>query len=333
MASLSTDRILGSLLGTAVGDALGMPIEGRSHTNVRTYYKGIKEYRDDEQRGDLQAGQWTDDTQFTFAVARVVADTASPEAWPEAIAEQYVALRNDARRWGPTTTSAIDRLAEGVAPDASGDAERPTNGAAMRAAPLGLWWAAADVDRSTALQALRPVLEVTHRHPVALCAGWGQAAAVYFIARTSPDDFNRDAFWNFLVDTTAWGEDQLDTASHLSDRLQRVVPHLDDFPLDLRDACGGVGVRADESWPFACAMVARRPHLLENTLLSGINVGGDADTTGAMMGALLGAFHGWSAFPDGWTTNLEAVDSLEQQAQDLADRLRTGTGPRINNNL
>ena len=48
--NFSADSILGALLGTAVGDALGMPIEGLSHQNVRTYYKGIKEYRDDDQR-------------------------------------------------------------------------------------------------------------------------------------------------------------------------------------------------------------------------------------------------------------------------------------------
>jgi ADP-ribosylglycohydrolase len=68
-------------------------------------------------------------------------------------------------------------------------------------------------------------------------------------------------------------------------------------------------------------MVARRPHLLENTLLSGINVGGDADTTGAMMGAMLGALHGWTAFPDEWKTGLEAADRLRGEADALIERL------------
>jgi ADP-ribosylglycohydrolase len=81
-------------------------------------------------------------------------------------------------------------------------------------------------------------------------------------------------------------------------------------------------VRADEAWPFACAMVARRPHLLENTLLSGINVGGDADTTGAMMGAMLGALHGWAAFPAEWKDGLEATDRLRGEADALVERIR-----------
>jgi len=323
MASLSRDTVLGALLGTAVGDALGMPIEGLSHQNVRTYYKGIKEYRDDDKRGDLDAGQWTDDTQFTFAIARALTRTPDPAGWPAAVAEAYVALRPEARRWGPTTSAAVDRLAAGTPPTGSGDAERPTDGAAMRAAPLGLWWAATGVSRDEAWAAIHPVLAVTHRHPMALAAGWGQAAAVRALAGETPASFDRDAFWDVLADATSWAETKLNGPTDVSDRLRRLrdMDRIDGFPLDLRDACGSVSVRADEAWPFACAMVARRPKLLENTILSGINVGGDADTTGAMMGALLGTLHGWSAVPDEWKNGLEDTDRLVQEAKRFAASL------------
>ena len=106
----------------------------------------------------------------------------------------------------------------------------------------------------------------------------------------------------------------------MSGRLRALSGIIDSFPLDLRDACDGVGIRADEAWPFAAAMVARRPQLLENTLLSGINVGGDADTTGTMMGAMLGALHGWAAFPEEWHEGLEETGRLEEEARMFADR-------------
>jgi ADP-ribosyl-[dinitrogen reductase] hydrolase len=322
MSDVSPDSVLGALLGTAVGDALGMPIEGLSHANVRTYYKGIKEYRDDDQRGDLDAGQWTDDTQMTFALVRALtAHPNAPDEWPGAAAEAYVALRSEARRWGQTTTTAIDRLADGVPPAESGVPDRATDGAAMRAAPLGIWWAARDVNREDAFAALRPVLAVTHRHPAALTAGWGQAVAVRTLLNWTPDTFDRSVFWDALLDATTWAEAELNADDRVSSRLQGLADQLDAFPLDLRDACDGVGVWANEAWPFACAMVARRPHLLENTLLSGINVGGDADTTGAMMGAMLGALHGWAAFPDEWRAELEAVDRLTEEARSLIEAL------------
>lgn len=317
---MTSDTCLGTLLGTAVGDALGMPVEGLSHQNIRTYYKGIKEYRDDDKRGDFDAGQWTDDTQFTFAVARVVA-TAAPAQWPAEVAMEYTSLQDKARRWGPTTRAAIERLATGTPPLEAGRAERPTDGAAMRAAPLGLWWAATDADRNAAFSAISNILRVTHAHPAALAAGWGQAAATRYCATraTHPlEDFDSADFWSHLVDATAWGESQLGSDTRVSDRLKRLSNQLHEFPLDLRDECNGAGIAADEAWPFAAAMVARAPELLENTLLSGINVGGDADTTGAMMGALLGTLHGWNAFPDEWKNGLEATDHLRQQAQTFA---------------
>jgi len=320
--TISADRVLGSLLGTAVGDALGMPIEGLSHQNVRTYYKGIKEYRDDDQRGDFDAGQWTDDTQMTFAIVRALSRESDPTAWPETVGEEYVTLRADARRWGPTSTAAIDRLANGTSPEKAGTPDRDSDGAAMRAAPLGSWWAATEASREEAFAALRPVLSVTHRHPSALAAGWGQAFAVRTLLQLDDvDAFDRTAFWGDLIEATTWAEDRLGADARVSDRLRDLEEIIDSFPLDLRDACDGVGVRADEAWPFACAMVARRPGLLENTLLSGINVGGDADTTGAMMGAMLGALHGWSSFPDEWHDGLEAADRLQQEAEAFAGRL------------
>lgn len=321
--TVSSDSIVGALLGTAVGDALGMPIEGLSHQNVRTYYKGIKEYRDDDQRGDLNAGQWTDDTQMTFALVRALSEHPDrPDEWPSAVAAAYVALRPDARRWGATTTTAVDRLADGASPLEAGVSDRPTDGAAMRAAPLGVWWAVRGASREAAFEVVRSVLAITHRHPASLTAGWGQVVGVRTLLDGTPRTFDRTVFWDTLVDATTWAEDRLGGDDRVSSRLRALTDHLDAFPLDLRDACDGVGVRADEAWPFACAMVARRAHLLENTLLSGINVGGDADTTGAMMGAMLGALHGWTAFPDEWREGLEASSRLEGEAQAFADALR-----------
>ena len=331
---MTTDKTKGALLGTAVGDALGMPVEGLSHQNVRTYYKGIKAYRDDEKRRDLRAGQWTDDTQFTFALVRALtprartSDLPAPTSeLPRRAAEAYVALRSDVRRWGPTTRRAVERLAEGAScgeagrPE-QGEAAQPTNGAAMRAAPLGAWWAMSRTSVQEAFAVLRPVFEVTHTHPASVAAGFGQAFAVREALLATPDAFDQEAFWAGLTETTAWAEDRLGKRDHrVSDRLRALADHLGDFPLDLQDRCDGTGVLADEAWPFAAAMFARGPELVEATLLSTINVGGDADTTGAMVGALLGALHGWSAFPEAWREGLEDVRRLEREAEAFAEAL------------
>ncbi len=321
--TINRDRTRGALLGTAVGDALGMPVEGLSHQNVRTYYKGIKKYRADEQRGDLQAGQWTDDTQLTFALARALTAAEAVEAFPAEAAKAYVALLPKARRWGPTTRTAVERLSEGAAPHDAGAGGRPTDGAAMRAAPLGLWWAATGATREEAFRVLRPVFEVTHRHPSAVAAGFGQAFAIRHTAARPPARFDAEAFWPALIETAAWAEKELGAETNVSDRLRALDGslHQGTMPLDLLDVCDGAGVLAHEAWPFAAGMFARAPHLVEATLLSTINAGGDADTTGAMAGALLGALHGWAAFPAEWQDGLEARTRLEAEADALAARL------------
>lgn len=319
---IQKDKIRGALLGTAVGDALGMPIEGLSHQNVRTYYKGIKEYRDDDQRKDLEAGQWTDDTQFTFAVVRALSDGAELSGLCDRTAAEYVNMQTDARRWGPTTSSAIERLAAGESWKNSGGAESPTNGAAMRAAPLGLWWAIEEPDPAEVFEVLEQTLGITHRHPCSLVAGIGQAFAVREAALGSVGALDGRSFFDRVLEKTEWAERQFDLKdTRNGDRLRQLTGHLKEYPLDLAEICEGTGISAHESWPYAVAMVARAPHLLEATLLSGVNVGGDADTTGAMMGAILGALHGWNAFPEEWQLDLESADELLAQADRLAERL------------
>jgi ADP-ribosylglycohydrolase len=326
---IDQDKIKGALLGTAIGDALGMPVEGMSHQNVRTYYKGIKEYRDDAYHEDgLTAGQWTDDTQFTFALARAMTERPITD-WPllaERVADEYVDLREGARRWGPTSTAAIDRLAEGVPWSESGNDAQPTNGAAMRAAPLGAWWAVSEASKEEAFDLVQPILEITHRHPASVAAGFGQVFAVRQALRHTPATLEQAPFWTSLIEMTAWAEQRLrqvgrphDTST--SDRLRALTDQLDEYPLDLQEYCGDTSARADESWPFAVAMFARNPGLQEATLLSAINVGGDADTVGAMVGALLGGLNGWSSFPDAWRQGLEAVDRLEAEADAFVEAL------------
>lgn len=325
------DKVRGALLGAAVGDALGMPVEGFSHQNVRTYYRGIKGFSDDERRHDLKAGQWTDDTQFTFALVRVMSEVNQIDEVPPRLAETYVNLIPEARRWGTTSRTAIERLAGGTGWRESGDALEPTNGAPMRAVAPGLWWAVSGASTNDAFDYVIPILRITHAHPIALTAGFGQAYAVSRVFGTNPDSFDRDSFWHDLVETVEWAEKQLNqgslpTGRSVTARLRLLSDHLDDFPLDLNDLCDGAGFDADESWPFAIAMFARNPRLVEATLLSSINMGGDADTIGAMLGALLGACHGWSAFPDEWKYELEARERLLEEADAFAANLNRLAG-------
>lgn len=293
---LDHDHMLGALLGTAVGDALGMPIDGLSHQNVRTYYKGIKGYRADEHRRDFDAGQWTGIAQRAFALVRALTATDGPDTLPDRYARELERLYPGARRWRNDTT--VD--------------------AATAAAPLGVWWAAVEVTKEEAFDTITGVLRAANDHPAALTAGFGQAFAVRTALLHTLANLDGPTFFRAVAEMTDWAENQLGGPTPSpSDRLRLLADHLDDFPLDLQDLCDGTGAAADEAWPFAVAMVARNPLLLEATLLPAINVGGAASAIGALVGALVGALHGWAAFPADWRDGLEDRARLEAEADAL----------------
>lgn len=321
---MNHDRILGALLGTAIGDALGMPIDGLSHQNVRTYYKGIKGYRADEHRRDFDAGQWTGHTQRTFALVRSFVG----ETWQTGVSMCFAnELKQElpkARRWTENTRHAVRAFVQGT----GGDGDNETCEAAVMSAPIGLEWTAygrtwtsTGLENERVFESYRDLLGIGYGG-AALAAGFGHAVAVRRLMSHTPYDLNGSDFLNTVADATAWAEDQIgEVAPSPAARLHTLADHLDDFPLDLQDRCGGTGRAADEAWPFAVAMVARNPQLLEATVLPAINVGGAASAVGACVGALVGALHGWQAFPAEWREGLEDVARLETEARTFAEAL------------
>lgn len=295
----TTDQIRGALLGTAIGDALGMPVTGFSHQNIRTFYKGIKGYRDDERRGDMKAGQWTDHTQRMQALCRreVVTRVSSHDEFASvrAHAVQDMPLRRDEI---PGTSSHI----------------------ACCVAPLGV---IAAVQEWTTDEIIRTVRAVFHHPKISassLVAGVGQIAAISTVLGRSTSVGSSD-FVDRIAVSVQQAEDVLAESRLVSGRLLELSGHLREFPLDLQDRCNGTGFAADEAFPFAIAMFARGPELVESTLLSAINVGGDTSAIGAMVGSLLGALNEWSAFPEEWKRDLEDVEQLLDKVDEFISTL------------
>ena len=132
-----------------------------------------------------------------------------------------------------------------------------------------------------------------------------------------PSAFEPPAFWAALQADTAAAEATCGSDGNLSARLSSLADNLHLFPLDLQDLCNGTGAMPDEAWPFAAAMFARGPHLVEATMLSAVNVGGAAAAVGALAGSLFGALHGPECFPAAWPEGLAARAAVEAAAQAL----------------
>ena len=293
------DRLVATVLGSALGDALGMPVEGLSHQNVRTYYKGIKGLVADDKRGDLGAGQWTADTQRARAVMRALTAGApdSPEEVRQALAG---ALPAEVRRGGVVS---------------------PSSAGAAAAAPLGVQARLRGLADLAAARWASRLLGAIDPHPVAAVATAAQVAALRTCLGKDPDAVTGGHILGAATTAARDAERLLGADDRVSTRLARLAGHLAETPLDLQDRCGGTGAAADEAFPFAVAMVARSPELVEATLLSAINVGGDTSAVGACVGALLGALHGTAAFPEGWLDAVEDADALRAEAEALVAAL------------
>lgn len=295
------DRLLGAILGSALGDALGMPVEGLSHQNVRTYYKGIKALRADEKREDLGVGQWTADTQRARAITRAL-EAGAPDS-PEEVRAALTKEMPD--------TSDLRR----------GDVTSPSGACAACAAPLGVQARLRGLKDLASARWSQLLLQDVDASPVAHVAATAQIAAIRTCLGKDPEGLSGPDILAAALAAAREAERLLGSDDRVSSRLEALQGQLDAFPLDLQDACDGTGSAADEAVPFAIAMVARSPALVESTMLAAVNVGGDTAAVGACVGALLGALHGVKAFPSGWLDALEDADGLRAEAEAMIDAL------------
>jgi ADP-ribosylglycohydrolase len=317
----------GCLLGGAVGDALGAPIEFMRLEEIRRRFgrEGVT---------DLVAGRWptgsvTDDTQMTLFTAeamirgvhrhrnRGIAAAAGAarraylrwlhtqgERVPEDVLDGWLvtvpALR--ARR-APGNTCLTALIAGGPGTTESPVSESKGCGTVMRIAPVGL--ALPD----SAFRAGCEVAAITHGHPT----GWLAAG--------------------YLAQVVAWladGRDLRDAAVAALAPLAQVRGHEETTAavrsaLSLTDggepspekveSLGG-GWVAEEALAIAlyCALVARD---FAHGVLLAVNHGGDSDSTGAIAGNLLGLVHGEQAIPARWLERLELREVIARVADDL----------------
>ena len=295
--SVKFDRRLGALLGTFVGDALGMPFEGAPPFAASEPL--------DFQDTRLGVGTYTDDTQMMIAVAEVLRDFGAVDETH--LAKRFLDSYEPRRGYGAGTTQVFALRQRGVpVSKAATQIFRGGsfgNGAAMRIAPVGAHFS--DDEKRLILEAVRSA-RVTHAHPPGIEGAVLLAAAVGSAVR---------------------GEDALAAArEHAREpEFQEAITGVEGavgerWPPDR--VAGTLGSDASALGSVPAALVsAIRSTSLEEACTFAVNVGGDADTIAAMAGAVAGARFGASSIPHRWLANLEnsgkGRDYVKQLAADL----------------
>jgi poly(ADP-ribose) glycohydrolase ARH3 len=304
------DRIRSALLGTAIGDAIGRPFEGRPRVRA----------------ADLDAWAvsdapltWTDDTAMTLALGEVLADRG-PDVDLQQLGDAFRAAYDTepGRGYGAGPPRVFAAAARGVAYE---DAARALfsgagsfgNGAAMRAAPAGCVHPG-DVAAAVALGRRQAL--VTHAHPIGRDGAGAVAGLVAALLRVQPDEPPVEVVPRAVATVGAEGiEPELEAA------LLRARCLEDPDPAAIAAALG-TGISALETVPAAVACLCAGGGDPERVVRTAVLLGGDTDTIAAIAGALVGAMVSASAWPAAWLARLEQHDRIVS----LADRLAALVG-------
>lgn len=355
VATVMDDRIRGSLLGLAWGDAIGWPVEGWSEAEISAAYADYRtlpwQYSPAQVLASLSKvsprratrltkrarppGLHSDDTQQALAL---IAVCLSPGGWSvDGWARWLVAgMEGDAwRAYGRNFRASVLRLGEGERPERSG-AQSAGMGAAMRITPLGALYYD---DHASLVQVAMESSLVTH-------ADLRAAVLAYAVAYTTAQLIaGREAgdIWKGLAQAVAEVECEWLAGHHewpcyrpagpvISDSIARLTA---DSPANLRELQTRL---IDNARPYLesprdrlhpnqgfallgglhALLVGLWPENDASGLLSGIiRLGGDADTVGAICGGILGA-----RFGDRWipTEHLYDRDRLLAYAQAIVSR-------------
>jgi len=295
----------GALTGLAIGDALGAPWEFKNPTLVRqANWKGNFVATP---RSRLKAGQWTDDTKMALALSFALVDAAAFD--PEVVASKYINWYNsgDLRGIGNQTNTAIGRMIMGEDLAKCGSIDNTIgfkdnrfcgNGTVMRCAPIGIFFRDNEEEmlRAASVDAI-----LTHDHidaidsSIALCLAMQSENPQELLDRLSSVVSQKgNVFLEIKKAAEMLGNDPYTVGS--------VIPN---------DGCAHRTI-ASSLW---CAW--KWPNDYKKAVVEAIKMGGDADTRGAITGAVMGAKLGFEGIPIEYINGVEDSELLYNMDQAL----------------
>ena len=345
------DRVRGSLIGGAIGDALGFPVEF-----IYSYEKIQKRYGENGITR-LDTAQWwtesnvgkaviSDDTQMTLFTALGLLNAKEKGMAPvPAICHAYIEWLytqkgfrskrfnscwigdlpelNVRRAPGHTCITALEKIVEGREPmnDSKGC------GGIMRVAPIALFAAKPISAHDYPLCLMDFAKEagkaaaLTHKHPLGYIPAAFLSALVQKLMPYSylcSNQLRECIDVCFSVVTELYPEHQ----SHI-DYMQKLVNKAIQLSAQNKSDIEaisqlGEGWVAEETLAIAIYCLFKYPDNFEKAIIASVNHSGDSDSTGAVTGNIMGALLGYDAIPDYYKENLELRWLIEELADDLA---------------
>lgn len=350
------DKVLGCIVGGAVGDALGYPVEFLDYTAILSKFgsKGITRYKLDSDG----IAEFSDDTQMTLftATGLLAAESelnlrgiGNDESWTQHVAMHYidwywtqnskpgkrhcswlfeVPELHDRRAPGMTCMGSLRNIVQGI------DQENNSKGCGgvMRVAPVAL---CNDLRESMSTDFMYSlggaVADITHNNPLGF---YPAAMLVMLLDKITKcgQEVNRKVLEKLVMACVREiGKVKLhdEGASDTYDKYPTAVGTLGRLMMLAVDFAGGDrpdeecirelggGWTGEEALAIAVYCALRHADSFEDAVVAAVNHGGDSDSTGAICGNIMGLIYGYHAIPQYFKDNLELLPVLEEVATDL----------------
>lgn len=340
------EKYQATLIGCAIGDSLGMPVEGWYREQIKKYIGKINNLinpvivkdndgnviKEDEfgkigyWTGSFKKGEYTDDTILTLALAESLIQQKKLDLEDVAKKQLEAYILNKNQGFGKTTINALENIAKGISPTESGLLIGPGNAPPMKMAPLGIYMhATKKIEES--LNFAEDVGKITHLDPRSVVAGVIQSYAIYNLL----EGIEKNKFLDSCFEICKQKEKPL-TSEHLwinaGDLTSKIKWIKDNYNASSEEAFQYFGKTPKEklpkisspvykSYPFALWMFQKYWDNPLDGLIETVNFGGDCDTTGAIYGALAGSKNGLQIFPKEWLYILQNKEKILQMGEDF----------------
>lgn len=334
------EKILGSLVGCALGDAMGAVTENLTFHQIREKYQGgVRDLLKPDQSAFAygnEAGEVTDDFSQTYLLTQQI--LAHKGICQEAVEDMLIAWSHMPRYFnrfaGPTTRFAIAQLQakkEGKTLDEKkviDYASQATNGSAMKISPAGFFHPR-DVDRAI-LDACK-IAQVTHNNQLAISGACAVAAAISAA-------FEENASVYDVVEAGLYGAKKGEALGmqcghivggasvveriHLAISIALSNRKQEEKIQTLYDIVGS-GLHISEAVPSAFGLLLIAKGDPWESVCAAVNIGYDTDTIAAIVGSMAGALYGTRNIPSQFLQIIEEKNNMKIQtlAQEVCDFL------------
>lgn len=327
------NKIKGCLIGGAIGDSLGYPIEF-THTDGKIIKKELNRsdcISDDTQMTLFTANAllWQTTRTMSYGISPKISDCLhmAYQDWYET--QQPKNARDNDRvkiSWVMNVPEMNETRAPGVtclnslSGDTKGTIENPINnskgcGGVMRVAPIGLYYDTMPLHEIGKIGA--EAAAITHGHPLGIIPAYVFAALIHLLAYSEKniEEATKEAVKDFHENFNKFNETDIKYFTELIDQAVNLAHEkIDDFEAISQLGEGWV---AEEALAIAIYSSIKYQNNFEKAIVCSINHNGDSDSTGAIAGNIIGTYLGYDKIPNKYKDNIELKDVILEIAEDL----------------